>query len=68
MWDVALAPAVRTMRGATFQPCAWISRNKGSYLWFLQSIASRGKRSLQNSDCGGGSSRRLVLIWYASDT
>jgi hypothetical protein len=48
MWDVALAPAVRTMRGATFQPCAWISRNKGSYLWFLQSIASRGKRSLQN--------------------
>jgi hypothetical protein len=32
MWDVALTPAVRTMRGATFQPCAWIACNKGSYL------------------------------------
>jgi hypothetical protein len=48
MWDVALAPTVRTMRRAIFQPCAWISRNKGSYLWFFRSIAARGKQSLQN--------------------
>ena len=48
MCVVALAPVVRTMRRATVQPCAWISRNKGSYLWVLRSIASRGKRSLQN--------------------
>jgi hypothetical protein len=48
MWDVALAPAVRTMRGATVQPCAWRSCNKGSYLWVFRAIASRGKRSLQN--------------------
>ena len=43
IWDVASAPAVRTMRGATFQPCAWISYNKGPYLWCLQLIAVRGK-------------------------
>ena len=48
MWDVALAPAMRTMRGATFQPCAWMSRSNSSYLWFLRSMASRRKRSLQN--------------------
>jgi hypothetical protein len=48
MWDVALAPAVRTMRGATVQPCAWRSCNKGSYLWVFRAIALRGKQSLQN--------------------
>jgi hypothetical protein len=47
MWDVALAPAMRTMTGATFQPCAWMSYINGLYLWILQSMASRGNRSLQ---------------------
>ena len=47
-WDVALAPALRTMRGATFQPYAWMSRSKGLYLCCLRLIALRGKRSLQN--------------------
>jgi hypothetical protein len=44
---VALAPTVRTMGGATLQPCAWMSCINGSYLWILRSMASRGNRSLQ---------------------
>jgi hypothetical protein len=44
---VALAPTVRTIRGATCQPRACISWIKDAYLLILQEMASIEKRSLQ---------------------
>jgi hypothetical protein len=44
---VARAPTVRTIRGATCQPRAYMSCSKGAYLLILLEMASIGKRSLQ---------------------
>jgi hypothetical protein len=44
---VALAPTVRTIRGATCQPRACISWIKNTYLLILREMASIGNQSLQ---------------------
>jgi hypothetical protein len=47
IWVVALAPAVRTIRGAMFQPCEWMRFMNGWYLFVFKVIALWENLSLQ---------------------